>query len=35
MIATADADAMLPMIGFGLVFGLGCFLVGALMKRKS
>jgi hypothetical protein len=35
MFANASFDAGLPTIGFGLVFGLGCFLVGALIKRKS
>jgi hypothetical protein len=35
MIENASFDAALPTIGFGLVFGLGCFLVGALIKRKS
>jgi hypothetical protein len=31
MIENASFDAALPTIGFGL----GCFLVGALIKRKS
>jgi ABC-type thiamin/hydroxymethylpyrimidine transport system permease subunit len=35
MIANASFDAMLPTIGFGLVFGLGCFFVGAVIKRRS
>ena len=35
MLANASLNATLPTIGFGLVFGLGCFLVGALIKRKQ
>ena len=33
--ATASFDAAIPTMGFCLVFGLGCFLVGALIKRNS
>jgi hypothetical protein len=35
IVANAGLNAGLPVVGFGLVFGLGCFLVGAVIKRKS
>jgi hypothetical protein len=35
MLANVSLDAALPVIGFGLVFGLGCFFVGAVIKRQS